>query len=159
MRKSKFLTFFFSILPGLGHYYLGQIIRGFQMMAIFFGTVFVFSFSGISGYPFLLPVIWFFVAFDALEQHRIIHEKNEVIDTPLIPLEKIKFKKQWIGWGLIILGAYALIDKILYRFFRYQYTDIFRTMIISFVFIGIGWYLIAGNRINNNHSEERGSVE
>ena len=155
MNKSKFLTFFFSFVPGLGHFYLGQMNRGLQLMIAFFGSIFLFDFIGINGFPFILPIIWFYGLFDALQQHRIISETQTVVDQPLLSWDKLQINKQWFGWGFIILGIYLIIDKMSYNLFGWQYSQLVRNIMIAVIFIVFGIYLISGKVIffKNNRKE------
>ncbi len=154
MKKSKALTFFLSAVPGLGHYYLGQMLRGLQMMSFFFGSIFILSFLRLDYFPFLLPIIWFYSLFDALEQHRIITKEQQIIDKPMITIEKIKLKKQWVGWGLIILGGYLFLDKLFFDLFSYRYYDTFRVVFVAGIFIISGWYLLSGKKISKQNPKE-----
>ena len=40
-KKSKFLTFIFSLLPGAGEMYMGFMKMGVSLMAEFFGIIFL----------------------------------------------------------------------------------------------------------------------
>lgn len=76
MGKSKFLTFLFSMVPGLGHFYLGFFFRGLLLMAAFFGwlalSVIIVGLRhggvGLEAVLFLAPllIIWVCSLFDAL---------------------------------------------------------------------------------------------
>ncbi len=82
MRKSRFLTLMFSIIPGVGHMYLGLVGRGAAILVGFLAWSFVsiFGIYGIRGgsywsggvLPALLlaplPVIWLFGVFDAFNE-------------------------------------------------------------------------------------------
>lgn len=147
MKKSKGLTFFLSFVPGVGHLYLGQMNRGLQMLIIFFGSIFFLEFLRLNALPFVIPVVWFYSLFDALQQHRLINEEQIVIDQPIISWEKLKLKKQWIGWGMIFLGIYLLFEKLSFYFFDWRFYDTFRSIIFALIFILVGWYMISGKSI------------
>ena len=66
MRKSKFLTFFWSLLPGAGQMYLGLMRRGVSLMALFFGAIAVSGWLNIGLFLFAIPVIWFYAFFDSM---------------------------------------------------------------------------------------------
>lgn len=158
MQKSKALTFFLSFLPGLGHYYLGQMNRGLQIMIMFFGSIFLSSFIGLDlATPYIATIIWFYSLFDSLQQHRNIQEKQEVIDPTLFSWEKIKFKRNWIGWILIFLGVYMFLERIGYQFLdgNYFLIQTLKTIIIAVIFIGFGIYLLTGKKLLITKSEKR----
>lgn len=147
MKKSKSLTFFLSFVPGLGHFYLGQMNRGLQMMLLFFGSFFLFDFIGLQGFPFFIPVIWFYSLFDSLEQHRKICKDQIIIDPPLFSWETFKIKKQWIGWGMIIFGVYMVFDKISYLFFDWRINQTLKSILFAVILIIIGLYILSGKNL------------
>ena len=78
-KKSKFLTFFISLIPGAGEMYLGFYKTGASIMVLFFGGY------GIFGYlfrPFVcfLPVLWFYSFFHT-------HNLNNMPDDEFYALE------------------------------------------------------------------------
>ena len=148
MKKSKFLTFILSFVPGLGHYYLGQMTRGLHFMVLFFGSIFLFSFLNLNySFPFFIPIIWFYSLFDALQQHRIVSEEEKVVDQPLFTSITFRIQKNWIGWGLIILGGYMILDRLSNKFLGWQYNELFRNIMFAGVLIIIGWFLVRGKKL------------
>lgn len=89
MRKSSFLTFIFSAVPGLGHLYLGFAVRGLTLMGIFFGWTFLVAFLesvGHGGFLVLLaplPILWVYGLFDALSLCGRLNRGEEVRDWQL----------------------------------------------------------------------------
>lgn len=145
MNKSKGLTFVFSFIPGLGHFYLGAMNRGLQLMIGFFGAIFITNMLPFIG--FAIPVIWFFGLFDALQQHRKMEESNEVIDTPFFPWEDVRTKKHWLGWALIIFGIMLMVERISFYFFGIHFYQLFQNMFFGVLLILLGWMLISGKNI------------
>lgn len=47
-KKSKFLTFLFSLIPGAGEMYMGFMKMGVSLMAEFFAVLWLASVSGVS---------------------------------------------------------------------------------------------------------------
>ena len=156
--KSKFLTFIFSAVPGLGHYYLGQMNRGLQIMILFFGSIFLFNLVRLNGaFPFIMPVIWFYSLFDALQQNQTMAEKGEFVDPPLFSWDNFKVKKPWIGWGLIGLGAYLILDRLTLQF-GWHYNDFVMSTLTAIAFIVLGWYLLTGKKISMNKKNIEGDL-
>ena len=143
MKKSKALTFFLSFVPGLGHYYLGLMNRGLQFMVTFFGFIFLMDFMHLNSFPFLLPIIWFYNLFDALQKYQLLVEENVKEDEPLFSMEQWKPNKLWIGWGLILIGGYSLFDKITVQL-DWQYQYMLKNTIASIALIVLGWFLVTG---------------
>jgi putative Mn2+ efflux pump MntP len=62
-RKSGFLTFCFSLLPGAGEMYLGLMKQGLSIMSVFFFVVSLSAWLEVGVLLFILPVIWFYSFF------------------------------------------------------------------------------------------------
>ena len=138
MRKNKFLTFLFALIPGGGHMYLGYMKRGVEYMAMFAASAYLASvmmgFSRgigleIIGVIFLivLPIIWLYQMFESM--HTVSQMKKLEIEYPeddgfFIPgisnvtnLDALKiFKKRSvikaIAITIICLGIYVLFSNI-----------------------------------------------
>lgn len=150
MRKSKALTFFLSFVPGVGHLYLGLMNRGLQFLIIFFGTT-LFSnlfFSNI--FNFILPIIWFYCLFDALQQYNKLVDNPEYGDTPIVSWNTLSNNSSIFGWILIAMGILVFADKMLFTLFDYKYYGIIKTIVVAILFIFIGIYLISGKRFTTN---------
>lgn len=62
-KKSGFLTFIFSLLPGAGEMYMGFMKQGITLMGAFFLLMFLSSWLNIGPLLFVLPVLWFYSFF------------------------------------------------------------------------------------------------
>ncbi|MHB1419832.1 MAG: hypothetical protein ACYCX4_09670 [Bacillota bacterium] len=87
MAKSRFVTFILSMVPGLGHFYLGLMNRGMLMMGGFFGLLlFLILILTTFRMPFffvLLPIVWIYSLFDALNLCQRMRTGEKVEDRPL----------------------------------------------------------------------------
>ena len=136
MQKNKFLTFLFSIIPGVGHMYLGYMKRGAEFMAMFAASMYLaimFTFwlnLPIIGAIFMivLPIIWFYQMFDSM--HAISQMRRLGIEVPqddgfFVPgfanitnsnaLNVFKNRKavKTVAAILVCVGLYVLITNIL----------------------------------------------
>ena len=116
MKKSKFLTFIFSICPGVGHLYLALFKQGVEIMILFFGVAILTFSLEMPVIGFLMPIIWFYSMFDALNKC----SNNAVGDSHLEIFEFIDFghvfsksNTKYIGIGLIALGCLCIFNVIL----------------------------------------------
>lgn len=143
MSKSKGLTFFLSFVPGAGHYYLGLMQRGLHFNLLFFGVIGLMSLTGLEPLPLLLPVIWFYALFDALQAASAMAAGAEVPDRPLLKAEYFRLKPATLGWILICCGVYSLLrfglDNHLLPLPSHLLRDLNR-VVASFVLIGFGIY-------------------
>ncbi|MBM6618848.1 hypothetical protein [Bacillus suaedaesalsae] len=152
MNKSKGLTFILSFVPGLGHFYLGLMNRGLQFMIMFFASTFLADSFFLFGVA--IPIIWFFTLFDALQQHRTIKERNEIVDEPLFNWGELQEKKYIIGWVLIGLGGLFLLDQLSPIIDDFIRMSIVRNTVISAIFIYVGYRLITGKPILPTNSKK-----
>lgn len=126
----KTITMALSIIPGAGHMYLGCEKKGLLLMGIFFFTIFFMGWLGLSLLLFLLPLIWFYSFFDAF--HMV--NDNKVVEDEF-PDILVSIKPEWIGWTLIGIGIFIVIERILYPLIPYQLMNYIQTSIISLIFI------------------------
>lgn len=166
-RKSKLATIILSFLPGVGHMYLGWLQRGLMFMTAFFVAIFLVDWTGLMLFGFLVPVIWFYSLFDALQYYDALASSTSTANPPAVPAPREYrfedwhwlFKNQrWAGIGLIVIGALILLNKLglpmLYQYIRY---DVIRTAGISLVallFIAGGIRLAWGKTLSPPESLE-----
>lgn len=155
-KKSKALATILSIFPGAGHMYLGLQKRGFQLMAFFLLTIFVLDVLKLSFFLFLVPLIWCFSFFDALQKVSK-HNEEEQLDVPVVSY--LMNHQKWIGIGLLALGLYYLFDNALVPVFGEMfreyvgidierwYYEYFQVFVICILLIGGGLKLIWGSRV------------
>lgn len=154
-RKSKAITILLSVFPGAGHLYLGLQKRGLQLMAGFLIALYVLDVLRLSLFLFLIPIIWFYSFFDALQLASRV-EEEELEDVPLVRYF-VNYQK-WFGIALLVLGLYYLFDHVMMptviaeleqRFeipLRSYYYEYFQTTVLCIVLIGGGIKLLAGNK-------------
>lgn len=126
-KKSKFLTFFISLIPGAGEMYLGFYKMGISLMALF---AVLSALSGLLNSELLilfLPVIWFYSFFH-------VHNLNAMSDEEFYALEDnwlfrpenfpdslrdfILGHQKFLSYFLIFLGAaelWQILNSFLYR--------------------------------------------
>ncbi|SDT34442.1 hypothetical protein SAMN05444162_3904 [Paenibacillaceae bacterium GAS479] len=112
-RKNKTAAAALSFLPGAGHLYLGMQKRGIQLMAIFFVSIYLMDSLRMTLFLFLLPLVWCYSFFDALQQHGR-YLRGEMTDTPV--LTELAGYHRWIGIGLIAMGVFYLTDRFFVQF-------------------------------------------
>ncbi len=164
-KKSNFLTFCFSLLPGAGQMYMGFMKRGISLMAYFFLTIFLSSWLGLGPLMFLMPIIWFYAFFDthnlrstpddefyALEDEFIMipefaREKAQLIQSKYrnifaIALIVIGISILWNNFiGIIDEVVPGLVYTVLYRFGR-----LVPQLFVACAIIAFGIYLIRGKK-------------
>ncbi|WP_205516932.1 hypothetical protein [Paenibacillus sp. SYP-B3998] len=144
-RKNRTLATIIAIFPGAAHLYLSMTKRGVQLMAIFLFSIYILDVLRLSLFLFLLPILWFFSFFDALQQITK-YENGTIVDKPII--ENLSSYHRIIGGILIILGGYYVFKEIvvqfLYRLFPqssnyvYLINNFGQTAIVALILIGAG---------------------
>ncbi|UFJ39162.1 hypothetical protein LOK74_13900 [Brevibacillus humidisoli] len=159
-RRSRILATLLAVFPGAGHMYLGLQRRGLQLMAAFLFTIYVLDLLYLSFFLFLIPLIWFFSFFDALQQ--ISREgKGELRDEPIV--DWLANHQKWLGVGLLALGAFYLFDQVVLRVIEellptwnisYWFHRYFQTTVVSILLIGGGLKLVWGTRRSSGEDSE-----
>lgn len=133
-----------SIIPGAGHMYLGYQNKGLAIMGTFFFSVFFMGWLGISIFLFTLPLIWFYSFFDCM--HTIDGNEEAVNKEFIFP----NVKPEWIGFGLIGIGIFIILEKILFPLIDYQIRRYITTSMVSIVFIILGARILMKNKKIDN---------
>lgn len=160
-RRSKMLATILSVFPGAGHMYIGLQKRGLQLMLLFLGGIYVLDVLHLSLFLFLIPVVWFYSFFDALQQVSRYGQES-LIDKPVIGI--FAQYHRWVGLGLLALGAYYILINVLVpaldRLFPeghiYNIVETYlRTIIVSLLLIGGGIWMMIGNSKSKQVKEKR----
>lgn len=62
-KKSRFLTFCCSLLPGAGEMYLGFMKMGISLMGMFFGLMAITQLLNVSAFIYIAVIVWFYSFF------------------------------------------------------------------------------------------------
>jgi UDP-N-acetylmuramyl pentapeptide phosphotransferase/UDP-N-acetylglucosamine-1-phosphate transferase len=159
-KKNKMIATFLSIIPGAGHMYLGLQKRGLQLMAAFLFCVYIMDVLRLSFFLFLIPLLWFYSFFDALQQISRQDREEELKDTPFV--DWLINHQKWVGIALLALGLYYLTDEVILRtldrlFPKEQISSLFhqyfQTFVVSVILIGGGLRLMLGSQRKKGGSQ------
>ena len=169
-QNHKILALTFSMVPGAGHMYLGQMEKGIQLMVALFLTLYLSDFLHISLLLMFAPILWFYSIFDIF--HRVsnpneIQEHGNTIFMELFQKNQISGKiGKYLGIGLIVVGSIMIFDKIVMPqiaiIFDQQIKEYLRTGILAVLFIAGGVKLMIGSKENaavSQPSTEGSSIE
>lgn len=153
-RKNRTLATIIAIFPGAAHLYLSMTKRGIQLMAVFLFSIYVLDVLRLSLFFFLIPILWFFSFFDAL-QNISKYENGTLVDKPLV--ENWTAYQRPIGAVLIVLGGYYIfsefIVQFLYQFlpasrnYMYLLNNFSQTLIVALLLIGGGIRLLMNRKM------------
>ena len=165
MRKNAFLTFCCAVIPGAGQMYLGYLRRGLCLMVAFFALIAATSVIYLFG--FALPVCWAFSFFDTYRLRNALENGTAEPDAYLfgVPgddsfsIVQSFFRRRHllVGWGLVLLGGWLLLDKfvlgpvleVFYRlnfYFGIRMIRAIPSLIVAVLLIALGFLLIRGRR-------------
>ena len=177
-KKSSFLTFCFSLLPGAGQMYMGFMKRGSSLMAYFFLTIFLSTWLGLGPLMFLMPIIWFYAFFDthnlrAMPDDEFYAMEDNFILLPDYAREKAQLiqskYRNVLAIALIVIGSTILwnnfvdiiddilpdlVSSVLYRFGRLA-----PQLFVACAIIAFGIYLIRGKKQNLDAIEKEHFLE
>lgn len=176
MKKNKFLTFIFALIPGAGHMYLGYMKKGISVMTLFCGT---FALIGMLSFEYLiaaLPIIWFYSFFDTFRLQGLLLSDTREKDNWLFMSEGIEgipgklsgvFKNGYkgLGAGFIAVGLILLyqlfVSPILSELlevynYSWLYTLVYRmpTVFVAVGIIILGFVLLKGKKNAPSHEED-----
>lgn len=177
-KKSSFLAFFCSLIPGAGEMYIGFMKRGLSIMLIFWGLIFISAWSGLGSLLFGLPIVWFYSFFEvhnlrSMPEQMLDDMKDEYFLLPEFNSEKMKYLqdkyRNIFALILIILGIsilwnnlYELLEDVLPGAISdliYDVGHYFPQFFIACAIIALGLYLIRGKKKELDLKEEMGLLE
>ncbi len=117
-KKSKFLTFCFSLFPGAAEMYMGFMKTGLSLMFLFVMLIIVTTWMNLGALPAICIVIWFYGFFHANHLASLTDEEFEQVkDGYLFGLDELPTLKnvvakynKWVAFFLIFLGVCLLLD-------------------------------------------------
>ncbi len=152
MRNNKVLTFFFAMVPGAAHMYLGQMRKGVVLATVFFGLFGAVGFLFLSFLGVLLPVVWLFAFFDAFRVVSLPEDARQRDEDNFVATLLDYFKGgnqqlwqqrfgKWMGAGLVFSGVFLLLRGVL-RPILWQLLEVFPAL--ADIFYNLPSVLVAG---------------
>ena len=119
MKKNALLTFLFACIPGAGQMYYGYMQRGLALISLFCVTFLLGSLAG----PLVVTmgIVWMYSFFDTYDLIRHLAAGDPKPDGLLLLGDWSDLKtlvpkhNRLLGWGLIVLGVWALYDLSTWR--------------------------------------------
>jgi hypothetical protein len=117
-QKSPFLAGLLSMMPGVGHIYVGYYRRAFTHFLIFAGTIFVLAESGGDFAPLLGPFVAFFWFYNLIDAVRRAHAYNRAVASGSFEAEVLPPDR---GFGPTSGVILILIGAVLLGYTRFDY--------------------------------------
>lgn len=151
IRNNELIATLLSVIPGLGHFYVGKRRKGEQLFVIFLVAYLASAIISIDIVQLALPVVVIYSILDMKNQSGYLKGDffNDKVSSPdLTQHENVSFDRigKVVGVILIVGGIFLIADRIAPEFFNYQairrvkeYTGL---VISSLIIIGIGIKLL-----------------
>ncbi|OPZ83817.1 MAG: hypothetical protein BWY74_04369 [Firmicutes bacterium ADurb.Bin419] len=161
-QNRKIIAMVLSIVPGAGHMFLGLQRQGIQLMTIFFFSFFITDLINISIFMALIPIIWFFGLFDAMNKATGDENKNDG-DVLLVSWFRtgkpfIRNANKFLAYALIAIGCFLLFERLvlpeLEKFISFRIREYINILLLSVLFIAGGVKLLMGS--SNTEAFEEG---
>lgn len=172
-KKSRFLTFIFSLMPGAGEMYMGFMKRGLSIMSMFFLFILSSTWLNIGPIIYVLPIIWFYSFFSVNNICSLPDEEFYALEDDFIfDIDKgkessklfVKKYRNFVALALILFGTSILwnnissILRIVLPAFIYEFTHqvgyYLPQLIIGIAIISLGVQLIRGKKIELEKSDQ-----
>lgn len=157
-KKNRFFTLIFSMMFGAGQMYMGFMKQGLSIMGCAIGVIAMSLITQLNILNLLLPLIWFYGFFDAINKSVLTDEAfAKLEDSSIIPFEintqrikDITDKYQiYIGGGFIFIGICILNNSVL-SYILPRESILLRLIgpqfLISVLIIAIGVQMIRGKK-------------
>ncbi len=151
-KKSGFLTFCFSLVPGAGEMYMGFMRQGVSIMALFWLLIFLAAFLSIGPVLFILPILWCYSFFNVHNLRGLSDEEFYAIeDDYLFHIDRVLPQGRWskkqnnlFAVALIIIGIVILWSNLT-NYMRWMFpSDIYWTIVDAVPQVTIAVLLIWG---------------
>lgn len=163
-KRSSFWTVVFSFLPGAGHMFMGFMKAGLSLMALFFGIIALSSWMDLGPLLYLLPVLWFYAFFDALNRRFCSDEEfARMEDHFMFPLRGMptsfsRYPQRRLALAVVLIafGAYMLAQNFFSRLvfllpdvWEQSLSTVWHTLpqtVVGVAIIVLGVWMIVGKR-------------
>jgi hypothetical protein len=157
MSNKMLISILMSVIPGVGHMYLGLMRKGMQLMAAFFIAWYFVSDLRVTAFMIVIPIIWAYSVFDAMHKassQETLEDEDLFNNIPGLTKNMSKIS----GYGLIAVAFIMIFQSvavpIVRRFFDYEFGEYLRTIIIAIVFFVGGIMLLRNTKKENEEMEE-----
>lgn len=172
-KKSGFLTFCFSLIPGAGEMYMGFMKQGLSIMFVFWGLIFMAAYLNISQVLFILPILWCYSFFNVHNLRGMSDEEFYAVeDDYLFHLDrifstgKLGKKQNNVLAGILIFVGIAVLWNHLSRYLYWllpdwiywAFVDEIPQIVVAVILIAIGILLIRGKKAALDKEEEEKEV-
>lgn len=168
-KKSGFLTFCFSLVPGAGEMYMGFMKQGVSIMAAFWLLIFLAAFLNIGPVLFILPILWCYSFFNVHNIRGMSDEEFYALEDDyafhidkFLPIGINQKHNTVFAAALIILGVMVLWNNMMNYLewlipgpLYWVVTEGIPQVFVGMALIIVGLYLIRGKKRELDEEDER----
>ena len=143
-----------SLIPGLGHMYLGQLDKGLGIMAGFLLIVLLNNFLRFNFAFVAVPLLWFYSVFDTLAQLPMLKEGKSSTATTETPAAG-----RWLGYALVGGGVLLLVERLLIPFMDPQLIQYLQPLVLALVLIIVGVRLLFGAQVPEKTAPDKATED
>ncbi len=140
MKCSPAAAVWLSLLPGLGHIFVGQtlpnatarkayVTKGFLYALMTVGLIYLTDQSD-GPIGILIPIFWVYVMLDA---HRSAVEANRIIETGGQDSHTTMDGTPWLGWSAVGLGTLLLLNNL----FDFDFDWLWKFWPVALILVGV----------------------
>ena len=164
-KKSSFLAFISSLIPGAGEMYIGFMRRGLSIMLVFWGLIFTAVWLNMDSLLFGMPIIWFYSFYEthnlrSLPEAELAVMEDEYFHFFNMKADRAKYlQKKYrslfalvlivIGFSILWNNMYDIIEDIVPNYIEdvlYSIGHYFPQLLIGCAIISLGFWLILGKK-------------
>lgn len=163
-KRSPFLTFCFSCVPGAGQMFLGFFKEGISLMTLFFGIIAITDWFYLRGFGIVTVVVWFYAFFDAMNKNSMPDEEFEKLEDHYLWIDNLQEmpkistgkSKKIVAVVLIVFGIYMLCNSAIAAlanagiYIAYEINELLLNyipqFIVAFFIIILGIRMIMGKK-------------
>lgn len=165
-QNRKIIAMVLSIIPGAGHMFLGLQRQGIQLMTIFFLSFFITDWINVSIFMVLIPIIWFFGLFDAMNKAagNENQDDGDVLFVTWFRTGKpiVKNVNKYLAYVLIVIGSLLLFERLilpeLEKIIDFNFREYLKVILLSVLFIAGGVKLLMGMKSEEVTEEAEDNV-
>lgn len=139
-RRSAAWAAVLSLLPGVGHMYLGQIDKGLGMLGGFLLILLLNDFLRFNLAFVVVPLLWFYSVFDTLAQLPALKAQEVPVTTQTAAVGR------WLGYALVGGGILLLLERLVLPLLDPEIVERLQPLVLALVLIAVGVKLLVGGR-------------
>ena len=142
-----------SLVPGVGHMYLGQMEKGLSLLGGFLLVLFVNNLLRLNLAFVVLPLLWFYSAFDVLGELPLLAQTSGP-NAARFSSGNQRTVQRWLGYALVGAGLLLLVDRLLVPQLDPRLVRYLQPVAVAVILMVVGVRLLLGTRVPGRAAEK-----